>query len=70
MPSSVVANIEYEPEHARLTVTFMTGRIYVYFLVPAHVAAEFQVAFSKGSYFNSCIRDRYTCREITPKMTG
>ncbi len=66
MPSSVIAKIDYEVEHARMTVTFTSGRIYVYYLVPPHVATEFQTAFSKGSYFNTFIRDRYTCREITP----
>lgn len=64
MPSSVIADIKYEPEHARLTVSFTTGRIYEYFLVPADVAAQFQSAFSKGNFFNTRIRDKYTCREI------
>jgi hypothetical protein len=70
MPSSVIADIEYEPEHARLTVTFTTGRIYQYFLVPADVVASFQSAFSKGTYFNTRIRDRYSFREVTPGLTG
>lgn len=69
MPSSVVAKIDYEAEHARLTVTFTTGRIYEYFLVPPDVAASFKTAFSKGTFFNSHIRDRYTFREITPSHT-
>ena len=60
MPSSVVAKIEYQAEHARLLVTFTRGRLYEYFLVPPHVADEFQQALSKGSYFNTFIRDRYT----------
>jgi hypothetical protein len=67
MPSSVIAKFDYEPEHARLTVTFTTGRIYQYFMVPPNVAADFQSAFSKGTYFNRHIRDHYACREITPK---
>ena len=66
MPSSVIAKIDYEPEHARLTVTFTTGRIYRYFLVPPNVAAAFQAALSKGTFFNTHIRDRYTFHEVTP----
>jgi KTSC domain-containing protein len=66
MPSSVIADIKYEAEHARLTVTFTTGRIYEYFMVPADIAAQFRSAFSKGSFFNTRIRDKYTCREIRP----
>jgi hypothetical protein len=64
MPSTVIASFEYEPIHARLTVTFATGRVYQYFMVPADVAAAFRAAFSKGQFFNTQIRDRYTCREI------
>ncbi len=65
MPSSVVAKIEYELEHARLTVTFTTGRVYQYFMVSADVAADFRAAFSKGTFFNTHIRDHYVFREIT-----
>lgn len=64
MPSTVIASIDYEPAHARLTVTFTTGRVYQYFMVPADVAAAFRAASSKGNFFNTQIRDRYTCREI------
>lgn len=66
MPSSVIADIDYEPERERLTVTFVTGRVYEYFDVPADVTASFQSAFSKGAFFNSRIRERYRCREVTP----
>jgi hypothetical protein len=66
MPSSVIADIAYEQERARLTVTFVTGRIYQYLDVPADVAASFQSAFSKGTFFNCYIRERYDFREVTP----
>lgn len=65
MPSSVVKSIVYENEHSRLTVTFVSGRVYEYYLVPPSVAEAFNAARSKGTYFNQHIRDRYTCREIT-----
>jgi hypothetical protein len=64
MPSSVIADFEYEPELARLTVTFTTGRIYQYFMVPPDVAASFQSAPSKGAFFNTRIRDRFAFREM------
>jgi lysyl-tRNA synthetase class 2 len=66
MPSSVIDKIDYEEEHAQLTVRFTTGRVYQYFLVPADVAAAFRLALSKGTYFNTKIRDHYTFRDITP----
>lgn len=64
MPSNVIEDFEYEEELARLTVTFTTGRIYEYFMVPPYVAASFQAAFSKGTYFNTKIRDHYSFREV------
>lgn len=66
MPSSVIAKFDYDEAHARLTVTFVTGRIYEYFAVPAAVAADFRAAGSKGAFFNTQIRDRYPFREIKP----
>jgi hypothetical protein len=65
MPSSAIADIEYDSER-ELTVTFVTGRIYEYVDVPSEVAASFRSAFAKGTFFNSYIRDRYDFRELTP----
>lgn len=65
MPSSVVRAIDYESALSRLTVTFTTGRVYEYYMVPAAVASAFKNAFSKGTFFNKRIRDKYVCREIS-----
>ena len=65
MPSIAIANIEYDQRRQRLTVTFVTGRIYEYVDVPPEVSASFQSAFSKGTFFNSYVRDRYDFRELT-----
>ena len=71
MPSSVIARIDYEAAHARLTIAFNGGRVYQYFLVPPNVAADFQAAPSKGAFFNLNIRDRYACREVEePKRSA
>lgn len=64
MPSSVVQAFAYDSEHSRLTVTFVSGRVYEYYPVPPSVAAAFRAARSKGTYFNRHIRDHYACREI------
>ena len=64
MPSTAIADINYHRERKRLAVTFVTGRIYEYVDVPVEVAASFQSAFSKGTFFNTYIRDRYDFREI------
>ena len=65
MPSSVIAKFDYDAEHARLTVVFTTGRVYEYFAVPAIVVEEFRAAFSKGTFFNTRIRDHFPFRENT-----
>jgi hypothetical protein len=64
MPSSVIQSFDYEAAHSRLTVTFTTGRVYEYYMVPAAIAAGFKEALSKGTFFNKRIRDKYACREI------
>jgi hypothetical protein len=65
MPSSVIRERFYDAGTARLTITFVTGRVYMYEDMPPDVAAEFDAAKSKGQFFNAHIRDRYRCREIT-----
>jgi hypothetical protein len=67
MPSSVIADFEYDADRSQLTITFVSGRIYVYFLVPADCVARFEAAESKGGFFNKYIRDKYPCRDVTPR---
>ncbi|RYE81804.1 MAG: KTSC domain-containing protein [Hyphomicrobiales bacterium] len=65
MPSAAVRDIEYDPESETLWVTFVpTGKRYAYRLVPLAVYDEFIRAFSKGTYFNRFIRDRYGYSEV------
>lgn len=66
MQSKVIADIDYDRKSQGLKVTFVTGRTFEYIDVPAEVAASFQSAFSKGTFFNGYIRDRYDFREIMP----
>ena len=66
MPSTAIADQSYDAGRKRLTVTFVTSRVYEYYDVPAHVAATFRFTTSKGAFFNSRIRDQYDYREITP----
>lgn len=64
MPSSVVQTYSYDRDHSRLTITFVSGRMYEYYLVPPSVAYGLGKARSKGTYFNKFIRDQYSCREV------
>jgi hypothetical protein len=65
MPSTVIRAYDYDAEAQVLTITFVTGRTYVYFAVPSEAYDDFATAFSKGTFFNKYIRDAYQYREIT-----
>ena len=64
MPSTAIRSIDYYPAKRALTVTFVTGRRYVYADVEQEVFVEFETAPSKGTFFNSEIRDAYEYREL------
>jgi hypothetical protein len=65
MPSTVIRRYAYDHSANALWVEFVTGRRYVYSGVPPQVAETLGSAFAKGVYFNSRIRDRFPCREVT-----
>ena len=65
MPSSVIRDHHYEPDARELTITFVSGRMYLYKGVPAEVYADFCDAPSKGAFFNDYIRDAYPTVEVT-----
>jgi hypothetical protein len=59
MPSTVIRRFDYDADHQRLDVEFVTGRRYSYYEVPERIVDEMRAAFSKGSYFNRRIRDHF-----------
>jgi hypothetical protein len=69
MPSSVIRHFEHDPATRQLMVTFTTGRVYVYDDVPDAVAAALRAAPSKGSFFNSQIRNAHRYHEL-PRARG
>ncbi|MGQ0533896.1 MAG: KTSC domain-containing protein [Caulobacteraceae bacterium] len=64
MPSTAIADIEYDPERKQLRITFVTGRIYIYEDVPIDVFEDLMSTSSRGAYFNRNIRSAYECREL------
>jgi hypothetical protein len=66
MPSTVIRTHTYDSPTRDLTITFVSGRRYVYAKVPPRVAAAFSRAPSRGAYFNHHIRDRFAVREVLP----
>jgi hypothetical protein len=69
MPSTVIRHFEHNPATRQLTVTFTTGRLYVYDNVPDEVVAALRAAVSKGAFFNGQIRNVYSYREL-PSQAG
>jgi hypothetical protein len=60
MPSTVIADMAYDPETQTLSVWFRpSGRRYDYFEVPAVEYDALRHSPSKGRYFNAHIRDSY-----------
>lgn len=57
--STAIQDIDYDAEHAKLLVRFVSGELYVYVGVPGEVHRSFIDAESKGGFFQSEIRDRY-----------
>jgi hypothetical protein len=65
MPSTVIREFNYEPEGRQLRVTFVNGRRYRYDEVPAELFEEMKRSFSKGSFFNRRVRDRFRASRET-----
>lgn len=61
--SAAIRDFSYDQDRTELTVTFATGKVYVYALVPPGVAAAFAEAGSKGAFHNAHIRERYPFRK-------
>ena len=68
MPSTVIRRFDYDPASRELVVEFVTGRRYLYSEVPRERAEAMRVAFAKGTYFNTRIRDRFPCRQLGPAV--
>ncbi len=65
MPSTAIQSFHFQPATRQLSVTFVTGREYVYEDVPPGIYKAFRAAGTRGRFFNAQIRDRYDFREIT-----
>jgi hypothetical protein len=64
MPSTAIRDLAYDPARRALTVTFVTGRRYLYADVPPEIFVAFKTAPSQGAFFNGEIRDAYAYHEL------
>ena len=62
--SEAIRDISYDPQRAKLFVTFNDGDRYVYVGVPGDVHRSFLEADSKGRFFAHEIRDQYPYNKV------
>jgi hypothetical protein len=60
--SSAMHRVEFDPATGQLDIWFNGSGRYSYYSVPAHIYEGLLAAGSKGSFFNSYVRDRYSSR--------
>jgi hypothetical protein len=64
MPSSVIRSFVYDAAACRLTIRFVSGRVYTYAGVPADVVRGLAGASSSGSFFNAMIRNQFVATRV------
>ena len=64
MPSTVVSKMEYDPLKEILTVTFVSGMVYVYKNVPESEYNAMRTSGAKGIYLNKHIKGKYEFEKI------
>lgn len=58
--SSVLSGARYDEKKFLLSVTFLNGRSYDYYNVPPSIWKAFKESGSKGKFFVSTIKGRFT----------
>ena len=59
--SSAMVAVGYDASRLHMKITFSQGHTYDFCGVPQQAFDGLMRAFSKGSYYNDYIKDRYTC---------
>ena len=62
--STSIQSVDYDLTSLQMRITFKSGERYVYYNVPPSVFKGFDVAPSKGKYFQRRVRNRFRFRKI------
>lgn len=62
--SSNLELVFYSASDDKLKIQFHSGRIYEYYRISFQLYENLLNASSKGSYFHSRIKDKFTCHRI------
>lgn len=65
MPSTVIAQISYNPDTRILRITYVSGEVYAYYHVPDMVYADLMKARSKGHFLNTSIKGTYDYKKLS-----
>ena len=68
MPSTVIAEYQYDAATETLTIRYRSGKIYNYLNVPEKVFREMRSTTVKGIWFNRHIKGKYPFEEVTPGL--
>lgn len=63
--SSVIGSIGYVKGEQLLFIKFKSGAIFMYWLVPEKVHADFLVAESKGKFLNASVKPYYNYLNVS-----
>jgi hypothetical protein len=66
LESSLLASVLYDPTRRLLELDFHSGQRYRYFDVPNACYRQLLDADSKGTYFNSHIRNHFPFQRLSP----
>ena len=64
MPSTVIANMDYDARKKVLKIRFVSGLVYEYKSVPTQEYLNMKKATSKGKYLNENIKGRYAFTKL------
>ncbi|MGY3213650.1 KTSC domain-containing protein [Mucilaginibacter sp. HD30] len=64
MPSTVIRQMDYDATNSTLTISFVSGQIYVYKGVPETIYKELTASRVKGRYLRFFIKDKYPFEKI------
>jgi hypothetical protein len=65
MPSSVVSYMHYYPDSCTLRIGYVSGIVYDYKNVPEKVYQDMKKSFSKGSFLNRYIKDKFPFEKVS-----
>jgi hypothetical protein len=65
LKSKSLATVRYDRLARQLEVQFLTGKRYLFFLVPSHCYQQLLEAESKGAFFNRYIRNRFPYQQLS-----